>query len=179
MVCRRCKMIVKAELEKAGLNPQTVDLGEIEIETAPTPDQLTELDHNLRQFGFELIDDRKSQIINKVKNAIVKLVHHSDVNIGVNLSGFIAAEVGLEYNYLSNLFSDVEGTTIEKYFINQRIEKAKELIVYDELSLSEIAYQLGYSSVSYLSNQFKKVTGLTPTHYKSLKEHKRKNIEEL
>ena len=179
MVCRRCKMIVKAELEKVGLRVQIVDLGEIEIETAPAKEQLTELDHNLRQFGFELIDDRKSQIINKVKNAIVKLVHHSDINIGVNLSGFITSEINLDYHYLSNLFSEVEGTTIEKYFINQRIEKAKELIVYDELSLSEIAYQLGYSSVSYLSNQFKKITGLTPTHYKSLKEHKRKNIEEL
>jgi len=179
MVCRRCKMIVKTEIEKVGLHPQTVDLGEIEIETAPTKDQLTKLDHNLRQFGFEIIDDRKSQIINKIKNTIIKLVHYSDENIAVNLSGFIASEINLDYHYLSNLFSEVEGTTIEKYFINQRIEKAKELIVYDQLSLSEIAYQLGYSSVSYLSNQFKKVTGLTPTHYKSLKEHKRKNIEEL
>jgi len=179
MVCSRCKMIVKTEIENAGLNPQIVDLGEIEIETPPTKDQLTTLDHALRQFGFEMIDDRKSQIINRIKNTIVKLVHHSDQNIGTNLSEYLASEIHLEYHYLSNLFSEVEGTTIEKYFINQRIEKAKELIVYGELSLSEISYQLGYSSVSYLSNQFKKITGLTPTHYKSLKEHKRKNIEEL
>lgn len=179
MVCSRCKMIVKAELEKVGIHPQTVDLGEIEIETSPTQYQLSALEHSLRQFGFEIIDDRKSQIINKIKNVIVKLVHHSGGNIIVNLSGFISSEINLDYHYLSNLFSEVEGTTIEKYFINQRIEKAKELIVYDELSLSEIAYQLGYSSVSYLSNQFKKITGLTPTHYKALKQHKRKNIEEL
>jgi AraC-like DNA-binding protein len=179
MVCSRCKMVVKTEFEKIGLHPQTVDLGEIEIENAPTKDQLKTLDHNLRQYGFEIIDDRKSQIINKIKNTIVKLVHYSDQNMIINLSEFISSEINLDYHYLSNLFSEVEGTTIEKYFITQRIERAKELIVYDELSLSEIAFQLGYSSVSYLSNQFKKVTGLTPTHYKSLKEHKRKNIEEL
>jgi AraC-like DNA-binding protein len=172
-------MIVKAEIEKAGLNPLVVELGEVELQAAPDTEQLAGLDRSLRHFGFEIIDDRKSQIINKIKNIIVKLVHGSDENIVVNLSEFIAAALNLNYRYLSNLFSEVEGTTIEKYFISQRIEKAKELIVYDELSLSEIAHQLGYSSVSYLSSQFKKVTGLTPTHYKSLKEHKRKNIEEL
>jgi AraC-like DNA-binding protein len=179
MVCSRCRMIVKAEIEKAGLNPLVVELGEVELEAAPDKEQLAGLDRSLRHFGFEIIDDRKSQIINKIKNIIVRLVHESEEYIVVNLSEFIAAELNLNYRYLSNLFSEVEGTTIEKYFISQRIEKAKELIVYDELSLSEIAHQLGYSSVSYLSSQFKKVTGLTPTHYKSLKEHKRKNIEEL
>jgi AraC-like DNA-binding protein len=172
-------MVVKTELEKAGLDPQTIDLGEIELKTPPTKEQLAVLDHALRHLGFEIIDDRKSQIIGKIKSIIIKLIHNADENINVNLSDFITSKINLNYHYLSNLFSEVEGTTIEKYFISQRIEKAKELIVYDELTLSEIAYRLGYSSVSYLSNQFKKVTGLTPTHYKSLKEHKRKNIEEL
>jgi len=179
MVCSRCRMVVKAEIEKAGLNPLVVELGEVELQAAPDKEQLAGLDRSLRHFGFEIIDDRKSQIINKIKNIIVRLIHGSDEYIVVNLSELIVAELNLNYRYLSNLFSEVEGTTIEKYFISQRIEKAKELIVYDELSLSEIAHQLGYSSVSYLSSQFKKVTGLTPTHYKSLKEHKRKNIEEL
>lgn len=118
-------------------------------------------------------------MIEKIKNAIVKLIHHSDDNIKTNLSDHIADQLHYDYTYLSNLFSEVEGTTIEKYFIAQRIEKVKELLVYDELSLSEISDRLGYSSVAYLSSQFKKVTGLTPSFYKSLKEHKRKNIEEL
>ena len=179
MVCRRCKMIVKTELEKVGINPQIVDLGEIEIEVTPTPSQLSELTHALRHFGFEMIDDRKTRVINKMKNIIVNLVHHTEDNLMVNLSEYIASKIGLDYHYLSNLFSAVEGITIEKYVIYQRIEKAKELIAYDELTLSEIAWQLGYSSSPYLSNQFKKITGLTPTHFKALKEHKRKNIEEL
>jgi AraC-like DNA-binding protein len=179
MVCERCKMVVKKELQTAGLHPLTVDLGEIEIEIPPTKDQLGSLRVSLQQLGFEIIDDRKSQIIEKIKTSIVKLVHHPDVSLTMNLSDFIVSKVHRDYNSLSNLFSEVEGTTIEKYFISQRIEKVKELLVYNEMTLSEIAYQLGYSSVAYLSNQFKKVTGLTPTYYKSLKEHKRRNIEEL
>jgi AraC-like DNA-binding protein len=179
MVCGRCKMVVKKELELAGLHPLTVDLGEIEIEIPPTKTQLEGLGISLRQLGFELIDDRKSLIIEKIKTIIVNLVHYSDEELTVNISEFITSKIHYDYNYLSNLFSEVEGTTIEKYFISQRIEKVKELLVYDELSLSEIADRLGYSSVAYLSNQFKKITGLTPTYYKSLKEHKRRNIEEL
>jgi len=130
-------------------------------------------------MGFELIDDKKSQTIEKIKNLIVKYVHDPDSNTLLKLSDFITSKLHQDYNYLSNLFSEVEGTTIEKYFIANRIEKVKELLVYDELSLSEIADQLGYSSVAYLSNQFKKVTGFTPTYFKSLKENKRKNIEDL
>ena len=180
MVCSRCKMVVKAELEKLGLHPQTVDLGEVELDTKPTETQLRQLTVSLRQMGFEIIDDRKSKIIEKIKTSIVKLIHHqSEENSDTNLSVFITERLHYDYSYLSNLFSEVEGTTIEKYYISQRIEKAKELLVYDELSLSQIADQLGYSSVAYLSGQFKKVTGLTPTYYKSLKEHKRKNIEDL
>ena len=179
MVCSRCRMAVQAELEKAGLHPLTVELGEVEIGSKPSKEELRRLDGALRKLGFELIDDKKSRIIEKIKNCIVTLVHHSSEFIGVNLSDYIAGQLHYEYTYLSNLFSEVEGTTIEKYFIAQKIEKVKELLVYDELSLSEIADQLGYSSVAYLSSQFKKVTGLTPTYYKSLKDHKRKNIEDL
>lgn len=179
MVCSRCKMVVEAQLESRGLRTLSVNLGEVEIEDDLSKDQLEQLDISLKSVGFELIDDKKSQTIEKIKNAIVTLVHHSDQHQKTNLSAFITSQIHKDYNYLSNLFSEVESTTIEKYFIAQRIERAKELIVYDELSLSEIADQLGYSSVAYLSNQFKKITGFTPSYFKSLKEHKRKNIEEL
>lgn len=179
MVCSRCKMVVKAQLESKGLRPLSVNLGEVEIEGELSKDQLLALNKSLKTLGFELIDDRKSQTIEKIKTSIVALVHHSDHHLKTNLSEFITSQVHQDYNYLSNLFSEVEGTTIEKYLIAQRIERVKELIVYDELSLSEIADQLGYSSVAYLSNQFKKVTGFTPSYYKSLKEYKRKNIEDL
>ena len=179
MVCSRCKMVVKAQLENRGLRPLSVNLGEVEIEGDLSKDQLSQLDTSLKSLGFELIDDKKSQTIEKIKNSIVTLVHHTDHDIKTNLSSFITSQIHQDYNYLSNLFSEVEGTTIEKYFISQRIERAKELIVYDELTLSEIADQLGYSSIAYLSNQFKKITGFTPSYFKSLKEYKRKNIEEL
>lgn len=154
-------------------------MGEIEIEEDLSKDQLSQLDTSLKSLGFELIDNKKSQTIEKIKNTIITLVHHSDKDIKTNLSTFITSQIHQDYNYLSNLFSEVEGTTIEKYLIVQRIERAKELMVYDELTLSEIAHQLGYSSVAYLSNQFKKITGFTPSYFKSLKEYKRKNIEEL
>jgi YesN/AraC family two-component response regulator len=179
MVCSRCKMVVKAQLETIGLQPLSVNLGEVEIEEQLNKAQIQELDTALKQLGFEIIDDYKSQIIEKIKNTIVTLVHHSAENIKTNISEFITSQIHHDYSYLSNLFSEVEGTTIEKYFIAQRIERAKELLVYNQLTLSEIADQLGYSSVAYLSNQFKKVTGFTPTYFKSIKEHKRRNIEEL
>jgi YesN/AraC family two-component response regulator len=179
MVCSRCKMVVKDIFERNGSHTLSVNLGEVEIEEKLSKEILSKLDTALKSFGFELIDDKKSQMIEKIKNIIVSLVHHSDENLQTNLSTFISAQLKHDYNYLSNLFSEVEGTTIEKYFISQKIEKVKELIVYDQLSLSEIAYQLGYSSVAYLSNQFKKITGFSPSHFKLLKEHKRKNIEEL
>lgn len=179
MVCSRCKMVVKAEIEKAGLQPASVELGEVELKGKPTKSQIEKLNTSLKALGFEMMDDKKAQTIEKIKNAIVTLVHHSDQEIKTNLSAYITSQVHQDYNYLSNLFSEVEGTTIEKYFITHRIEKVKELLMYNQLSLSEIADQLGYSSVAYLSNQFKKVTGLTPSYFKSLKENKRKNIDEL
>jgi AraC-like DNA-binding protein/copper chaperone CopZ len=179
MVCSRCKMMVKDQLENKGLHPISVDLGEAEVEGDISKDKLQDIDVSLKAFGFELIDNKKSRIIEKIKNAVVSLVHHADDNLNSNLSAFITSKIHKDYNYLSNLFSEVEGTTIEKYFISQRIEKAKELLVYDELTLSEIADRLGYSSVAHLSSQFKKITGFTPGYFKSLKEHKRRNIEEL
>lgn len=179
MVCSRCKMVVRDRFEQAGFSPLSVELGEVEIREDPAPDQLQQVTHDLQKLGFEIIDDRKSQLIEQIKNALITLIHHQEELPKTNLSDFIAGKLHYDYTYLSNLFSEVEGTTIEKYFIAQRIEKAKELLMYDELTLAQIADRLGYSSPSYLSNQFRKQTGLSPSFYKSLKENRRRNIEEL
>lgn len=179
MVCSRCKMVVKTQFESIGISPTSVELGEVEIDHTASASQMAQLNTNLKALGFEIIDDRKVQTIEKIKNLIVTLVHHSNDEISTNLSTYISTKLLLDYNYLSNLFSEVEGTTIEKYFIAQKIEKVKELLVYNEMTLSEIADHLGYSSVAYLSTQFKKVTGLTPSYFKTIKENKRTNIEEL
>jgi AraC-like DNA-binding protein len=173
-------MAVKAELEKAGLHPLTVELGEIEIEEKPTPGVMQQLKSSLGNLGFEIIDNRKSRMIEQIKNAIVSLVHYNNnENTSVNLSEYISQKLNYDYNYLSKLFSEVEGITIEKYFITQKIEKVKELLKYDELTLSQIADRLGYSSVAYLSNQFKNQTGLTPTFYKSAQQNIRKPLDEI
>ena len=179
MVCSRCKMVVRGEFDKIGLSPVSVELGEIEIKTEPNESQIKKLSESLKHFGFELIDDKKSRIIEKIKNSLVKLIHEDKSISNTNLSAFLADKLNYEYSYLSSLFSEVDGTTIEKFFINLRVERIKELLVYDELTLSEIADLLGYSSSAYLSTQFKQITGLTPSFYKKLKDHKRKNIEEL
>ncbi|MBY0479244.1 MAG: helix-turn-helix domain-containing protein [Chitinophagaceae bacterium] len=179
MVCSRCIMVVKAELEKTGIQPLHIELGEVELKKELSPKQLQQFSHTIKQLGFELIDDRKSKIIDKIKTIIIELVHHNKEELNENLSAHLSAKLHHDYSYLSNLFSEVEGTTIEKYYIAQKIEKVKELLMYDELSLSQIAFDLGYSSVAHLSSQFKKQTGLTPTFFKSLKENKRRNIEEL
>jgi AraC-like DNA-binding protein len=179
MVCSRCKMVVKAELEKAGLHPLSVELGKVEVKEEPDTATIKQLDDNLKHLGFEIIDDRKSRIIEQVKTAVISLIHYNENQHNLNLSDYLAQQLNYDYGYLSSLFSEVEGGTIEKYFIAQKIEKVKELMMYDELNLSQIAEQLGYSSVAHLSTQFKKQTGLTPTFYRSLKENKRKNIEEL
>lgn len=179
MVCSRCKMVIKNQFDRIGIQTTSVELGEIEIAHTPSPIQMTELNTALKALGFEIIDDKKGQTIEKIKNLIITLVHHSNDEISTNLSTYISTKILQDYNYLSNLFSEVEGTTIEKYFIAQKIEKVKELLVYNEMTLSEIADRLGYSSVAYLSNQFKKVTGLSPSYFKTHKENKRKNIEEL
>ncbi len=179
MVCNRCIMVVQNELNKLGLDVNDIKLGEVTLAKEPTPHEKINVEKVLIPLGFEVIDDKKSRIIERVKNEIIDLVHHQHNAAKINLSDLLSQKLNHDYNYLSNLFSEVEGTTIEKYFIAQKIEKVKELLVYDELSLSEIAFRLNYSSVAYLSNQFKKVTGLTPSHFKQIREDKRKPLDEV
>jgi AraC-like DNA-binding protein len=179
MVCNRCIMVVQNELDKLGLSVKHIKLGEVVLNDEPKPEEKKKLEEALSVLGFEMIDDKKGRIIEKIKNTIIELVHHQDNDAKTNLSDILSNKLHQDYNYLSNLFSEVEGTTIEKYFIAQKIERVKELLVYDELSLSEIAFQLNYSSVAYLSNQFKKVTGLTPSYFKQIKEDKRKPLDEV
>lgn len=172
-------MVVQNELEKLNIDVHDVSLGRVNLNTPLTESVKNKLEKTLIPLGFEVIDDRKSRLIENIKNLIIDQVHYKDQEIKVNLSELLSNELNLEYSYLSTLFSEVEGTTIEKYYIAQKIEKVKELLVYDELSLSEIAYRLHYSSVAYLSNQFKKVTGLTPSHFKQIKEQKRRPLDEI
>ncbi|MBL0910915.1 MAG: helix-turn-helix transcriptional regulator [Bacteroidia bacterium] len=179
MVCDRCKMVVKAELEKAGLHPQQVELGEVTLDRELSAAEKEQIGRQLEALGFELIDDRKSRLIEKTKTLIIELVHHHDGNLKENLSDYLSSRLDHDYKYISNLFSEIEGTTIEKYFIAQKTERVKELLVYDELSLSEIAFRLNYSSVAHLSAQFKKVTGLTPSHFKDLRSNKRKPLDQV
>jgi AraC-like DNA-binding protein len=179
MVCSRCKLVVKSELEKLGLRPISVELGEVELENENIENQKEELLQRMHSLGFDLIDDKKSKIIERIKNLIIELIYSKNNELSVNLSDYLAQDLLQDYNSLSNLFSEVESITIEHYFISQKIERVKELLTYDELSLSEIAFQLNYSSVAHLSNQFKKNTGLTPTHFKKLKGKKRQQIEDL
>ena len=179
MVCDRCIMVVQNELEKLGLDAKNIKLGEVILSKEITSLEKENLSKTLEPLGFEVIDDKKGRIIEKIKNIIIDLVHHQDSDVKTNLSDVLSDKLHHDYNYLSNLFSEVEGTNIEKYFIAQKVEKVKELLVYDELSLSEIANRLNYSSVAYLSNQFKKVTGLTPSHFKQIKEDKRKPLDKV
>lgn len=179
MVCGRCKMVVKSELDKLGLHTISVELGEVELQDDITDSQKEILLKNLQALGFDFIDDKKSKTIEKIKNLIVDLVHHKNNELKVNLSDYLVENLNQDYSMLSNLFSEIENTTIEKYFISQKIEKVKELLIYNELSLSEIADILNYSNVAHLSNQFKKITGFTPTYFKQLKDKKRIQIENL
>ena len=179
MVCDRCVLVVAGELKKIGINAQKITLGEVTLEKELTADQKEQLDQALLDLGFEPIDSKKGRIIEKIKTVIINMVHHSDHDEKTNLSDLLSKALHHDYNYLSNLFSEVEGITIEKYFIAQKIEKVKELLVYDELSLSEIALRMNYSSVAYLSNQFKKVTGLTPSHFRQIRDEKRKPLDKV
>nr|WP_253952253.1 helix-turn-helix transcriptional regulator [Mucilaginibacter sp. SG564] len=179
MVCNRCKTAVQTELEKAGLEPLSIELGEVSLKQNPEAQQIKELEKSLTSLGFELIDNQKSRLIEQIKTEIIKLVHYTDTTKTLKLSAILADHLHHDYSYLSNLFSSVEGTTIEKYYIAQKIERVKELLIYNELSLSEISYQLGYSSVAHLSAQFKQVTGLTPSQFKGLQSHHRKNIDDV
>ncbi|MDQ6757271.1 MAG: AraC family transcriptional regulator [Bacteroidota bacterium] len=169
MVCIRCKMVVKNELTKLGLHYITVELGETDIMESISKSQLEQFKVALLKSGLELIDDKKSILIQKIKNVIIELVHYSEEPLAINFSGYLSQKLQYDYTYLANLFSEVQGTTIEHFMIAHKIERVKELLVYDELNLTEIAHQLHYSSVSHLSSQFKKVTGLTPTHFKLIK----------
>ncbi|HLV40072.1 AraC family transcriptional regulator [Xanthomarina sp.] len=179
MVSLRCKIIVKQELEKLGLHYLNVDLGTIEIKENITDSQTELLRKNLKIFGLELLDDRRNIIIEKVKAVIIEMIHYSDELPQVNYSDYISEKLNYDYTYLANTFSEVKGITIQQYIIVNKIERAKELLVYGELNLTEISYKLHYSSVAHLSNQFKKVTGLTPTHFKKMKKKRLRNIEDL
>jgi AraC-like DNA-binding protein len=166
-------MVVKSELEKLGMNFSTVELGEVEIIGKVSKDQLDNLSAALRLTGLELMEDNKTILVEKIKTLIIELIHYSDEQIKINLSDYLSEKLNHNYTYLSNLFSEVKGTTIEQFYLANKIERVKELLVYDELNLTEIAWKLHYSSVSHLSNQFKKMTGLTPSHFKNLKNKKR------
>lgn len=180
MVCNRCIKVVKDEFDKLDLVIESIDLGKVSVFSELNDSKLSQIRGVLEQNGFELIDDKKSKLIDQIKTLVIEITHYEkEVSATVNSSEFISKEIGYDYSYLSKLFSSVEGITIEKYIINQKIEKVKELLAYGELSLNEISYQLGYSSVQHLSNQFKKITGLTPSHFKKLKEKKRKPLDEV
>jgi YesN/AraC family two-component response regulator len=172
MVSLRCKLIVKSELEKLHLHFHVVELGEVEVTEELTSNQQQELKIALLKYGLELLEDKKSMLIEKIKNIIVEMIHYSDEPPTLNFSAYLAEKLNYDYNYLSNLFSEVKGITIERFIISHKIERAKELLIYNELTLTEIAEKLHYSNVAHLSNQFKKVTGLTPTFFKNMK-HKR------
>jgi len=179
MVSLRCKLLVRAELENMGLHPLKVDLGEIVVAEDMNAQQLKQLKATLLKSGLELMDDKKAIMIEKIKTIIIEMVHYSDEIPNVNFSDFLSQKLGLDYTYLAGQFSQVTGITIEHYIIAHKIERAKELLIYDELSLTEISYLLNYSSVAHLSYQFKKVTGLTPTFFKQLKRKKRNTLNNV
>ena len=172
-------MVVRDELSKISLQHVTVELGEVELFENISNEQRERLRASLLTSGLELMDDKKSVLIQKIKNVIIELVHYSEEPLAIKYSEFLSQKLGHDYTYLSNLFSEVQGTTIEKFIINHKIERVKELLVYNELTLTEIAYQMHYSSVAHLSTQFKKITGLTPSHFKQLKEKRRSMLEDV
>lgn len=177
MVSLRCKMVVQEELKKMGLHFVVVDLGTVEIMEELTANQWEQLKENLLKSGLELLDDKKSILIEKIKNVITEMVHYSDDLPKVNYSEYISEKLNYDYTYLSNIFAEVKGITIQQFIIINKIEKVKELILYNELNLTEISYKLHYSSVSHLSKQFKKITGVSPSYYKQLKQKRKSNLE--
>ncbi len=179
MVSIRCKYFVTDVIKKIGLKLINVELGFVEFEGALSSEQKELLRSELLLSGLEMMDDKKSILIEKIKHVIIEMIHYSDEIPKVNFSVYLAEKTNHDYTYLSNLFSETEGTTIEHFIIKHKIERVKELIIYNELNLTEIAWKMHYSSVAHLSNQFKKVTGLTPSFFKSLKNKKRENIENL
>jgi AraC-like DNA-binding protein len=179
MVSLRCKMMVKGELKKLGLEYVFVDLGTIEILEDISESQREQLKENLLRSGLELLDDKRAILIEKIKNVITEMIHYSDEVPDVNYSDYISQKLDYDYTYLANIFSEVKGITIQQFIIIHKIERVKELLLYDELNLTEIAWKLHYSSVAHLSNQFKKVTGLTPSFYKKLKQKRNGNLENV
>ncbi len=179
MVSNRCIMAVKDALKTLGLHFIVVDLGEVEVMETITAEQRHCLTNALHESGLELMDDKRAILVERIKNSIIEMVHHNTEQIKVNFSDFISNKLKYDYTYLANLFSEIQGTTIEHFIISHKIERIKELIIYDELNITEIAWKMNYSSVAHLSNQFKKVTGLSPSHFKQLKNKKRKPIEEI
>ena len=179
MVSNRCKIAVREELKKLGLHYIMVDLGVVEIMENITPEKRQLLKTGLTEAGFELMDDKRGILIEKIKNVIVEMVHHVDEVPKTNFSDFLSEKLHHDYTYMSNLFSEVQGTTIEQFIISHKIERIKELMIYGELNITEIAWKMNYSSVAHLSNQFKKVTGLSPSHFKQLKDKRRSPIEDI
>lgn len=179
MVSLRCKMMVTAELKKLGLHYSTVDLGMVETLEEILPDQRNQLKMNLLKSGLDLLDDKKSILIEKIKAVIIEMIHYADELPKVNDSEYISEKLQHDYTYLSNTFSEVKGITIQHFIISHKIEKVKELLLYNELNLTEIAAKLNYSSVAHLSTQFKKITGLSPSFFKKLKQKRQDNLENL
>jgi AraC family transcriptional regulator len=179
MVCNRCIIVVQQELETAGLKPLNIKMGEVELEKEPTESQLKKITYSLNELGFEILDNQKQKLIEKIKNLLIGKIQTGEMEEHFTISDFLTKKLNKEYSQLSRLFSEVEGMTIEQFFILQKIEKVKEWIAYDELSLSEIAWKLGYSSVAHLSAQFKKVTGLTPSHVKKHGASNRKSLDKI
>ncbi len=179
MVSNRCKMAVKQELKKHGLHFILVELGEVEIMEDISTEQRAQLKYDLSLSGLELMEDKKGVLIDKIKNVIIEMVHHSEEMVKISFSNFLSEKLNHDYTYMANLFSEVQGTTIEQFIISHKVERIKELIIYGELNITEIAWKMNYSSVAHLSNQFKKVTGLSPSHFKQLKDKRRSPIEEI
>lgn len=179
MVSYRCKLVVGEELKKLGIRYKSIDLGVIDTEDNITPEQIELLKANLLVSGLEILDDSRSILIERIKNVVIEMVHSSEELPKIKISEFISGQLGYNYTYLANLFSEVQGITLQQFIILHRIEKAKELLLYDELNLTEISYRLQYSSVAHLSAQFRKVTGLTPTFYRNLKNKRRNLLENL
>lgn len=179
MVSLRCKMVVKDELHKLGIHYVILDLGMVELLQDITDEQRSLLKINLLRYGLELLEDQRSILIERIKNIITEMVHYSEKLPDTNYSEYISKKIGHDYTYLSNIFSEVKGITIQQFIIMHKIERVKELLLYDELNLTEISYKLHYSSVAHLSNQFKKITGLSPSFYKKLKQKREQNLENL
>jgi AraC-like DNA-binding protein len=179
MVSLRCRLLVKEELSKMGLHYVALELGMVDILEEISPEQHEQLRVNLMKSGLEVLDDKRNILIERIKNVIAEMIHYSDESQVDNYSEVISKKLDYDYTYLSNIFSEVKGITIKQFIILHKIERVKELLLYDEMSLKEISFKLGYSSVAHLSNQFKKITGLTPTYFKSIKKYRQQNLEDL